>query len=119
MFEGYDIVRGDDLQDCEMSVKWHGCQSVPRKIKGGGPQGATLGLLEYLSQSNNNADCVSESERFKFLDDLSILEIINLLTIGISSFNVKNQVPNGIPARNQYISPEKLQSQDSLNQSND
>ena len=34
------------FQDREMSVKWHGCRSVPRKINGGCPQGATLGLLE-------------------------------------------------------------------------
>ena len=65
--------------DREMSVKWHGCRSVPRKIKGGGPQGATIGILEYLSQSNNNAECVSPEDRFKFLDDLSLLGIINLL----------------------------------------
>ena len=60
-----------------MSVKWHGCQSVPRKIKGGGPQGATIGLLEYLSQSNNSADMINESERFKFFDDL-------LFSLGLS-----------------------------------
>ena len=107
------------FQDREMSVKWHGCQSVPRKLRGGGPQGATIGLLEYLSQSNHNADCVSESERFKFLDDLSILEIVNLLTIGISSYNVKLQVPNDIPVHNQYIPPEDLKSQNWLNQIND
>jgi hypothetical protein len=64
-----------------MTVKWHGCQSLPRKVNGGGPQGATLGLLEYLSQSNNSADMVSESDRLKFIDDLSILEIVNLLTV--------------------------------------
>ena len=49
------------FQDRQMSVKWHGCQSVPRNIKGGGPQGATLGLLEYLSQSNNSAQLNIES----------------------------------------------------------
>ena len=38
------------FQNRKMSVKWHGAFSTPRKIKGGGPQGATLGLLEYLSQ---------------------------------------------------------------------
>ena len=38
------------FQDREMTVKWHGCHSVPRKINGGGPQGATLCLLENLSQ---------------------------------------------------------------------
>ena len=102
-----------------MSVKWHGCTSVPRKIKGGGPQGATLGILEYLSQSNNSADCVSEEDRFKFVDDLTILEIVNLLTIGISSFNLKQQIPDDLPSHNQVIPAENLQSQQWLNQIND
>ena len=73
------------FQDRQMTVTWHGCQSTPRKINGGGPQGATLGILEYLSQSNGSADCVSEENRFKFIDDLTILEIVNLLTVGLSS----------------------------------
>ena len=107
------------FQDREMSVKWHGCRSVPRKVAGGGPQGATLGLLEYLSQSNNSADCVSESDRFKFVDDLSVLEIVNLLTVGITSFNLKLQVPSDIPQHNQYIPAENLKSQNWLNSIND
>ena len=97
-----------------MSVKWHGCRSTVRKVTGGGPQGATIGLLEYLSQSNKCADNVNESERFRFLDDLSILEIINLLTVGLSSFNLKQQIPNDIATHNQYISPDNLQSQEWL-----
>ena len=102
------------FQDREMSVKWHGCQSAPRKLKGGGPAGATIGLLEYLSQSNNCADIVSESERFRFLDDLSILEIINLLTVGLTSYNIRHQVPNDIGTHNQYIPSHNLQSQEWL-----
>ena len=42
-------------------------------IKGGGPHGATLGLLEYLSQSYNSADMVNEADRYKFVDDLTVL----------------------------------------------
>ena len=38
----------------EMSVKWHGQRSVPRTINGGGSQGATIGILEYLEQSNSS-----------------------------------------------------------------
>ena len=98
-----------------MSVKWHGCRSVPRKVKGGGPQGTTIRLLEYLSQSNNSADCVKESERFRFIDDLSVLEFVNLLTVGITSFNIKQQVANDIPNHNQYIPPQNLESQEWLN----
>ena len=102
------------FQDREMSVKWHGCRSTVRQVTGGGPQGATIGLLEYMSHSNNCADNVSESDRFRFLDDLSILEIINLLTVGLSSFNLKQQIPNDIAKHNQFIPPDNLQSQEWL-----
>ena len=99
------------FQDRKMSVKWHGVQSAPRDIKGGGPQGATLGILEYLSQSNHSADCVDKNDRFKFIDDLSILEIVNLLTVGITSFNLKVQVPSDVPSHNQFIPAQNLKSQ--------
>ena len=106
------------FQDRKMSVKWHGCQSVPKDIKGGGPQGATLGLLEYLSQSNHSADCVDVKDRFKFVDDLSILEIVNLLTVGITSYNCKLSVPSDIPSHNQFIPPGNLESQRWLDEIN-
>jgi hypothetical protein len=102
------------FQDREMSVKWHGCRSTVRQVTGGGTQGATISLLEYMSQSNNCADNVSESDRFRFLDDLSILEIINLLTVELRSFNLKQQIPNDIATHNQFIPPDNLQSQEWL-----
>ena len=73
------------FQDRQMSVKWHNVISKPKTIIGGGPQGSTLGILEYLSQSNNCSDFVNQDDRFKFIDDLTILEIVNLLTIGNTS----------------------------------
>ena len=99
------------FQEREMSVKWHGHRSARRKVKGGGPQGATIGLLEYLSQSNNCADIVSESERFRFLDDLSLLEIINLLIVGLASYNIKLHIPSDIGTHNQHIPSQNLKSQ--------
>ena len=102
-----------------MSVKWHGCRYVPKIIKGGGPQGATLGLLEYLSQSNDSANCVNVADRFKFVDDISILEIVNLLTVGIASFNIKHQIPTDVPSHNQFIPAQNLESQKWLDQINE
>ena len=98
-----------------MSVKWHQTNSSSQNLSGGGPQGATLGLLEYLSQSNNNCDHVDPELRFKWMDDLSLLEVVNLLTIGIATFNVKQQVPNDIPVDNGYISNTNLKSQEHIN----
>ena len=107
------------FQDREMKVKWHGLVSNTRKLPGGGAMGASLGNWEFLSQTNNNADCIPQDDRFKFLDDLSTLEIINLITIGLSSFNTKNQVPSDIPTHGQYINPGNLKSQEYLNKIND
>ena len=70
----------------------------------GGPAGAPLGLLEYLSHSNKNADCVDSEDKFKFVDELTILEMVNLLTVGMSSFNVKSQVRNDIPDQTKHLS---------------
>ena len=88
------------IQERHQIIKWRGLKTTPRRINGGGPQGATLGILVYLSQSNNSADCVAPEDRFKFVDDLTTLEIFNLLTIGLSSFNVQNLVHNDISESN-------------------
>ena len=58
-------------------------------------------------------------DRFKFVDDLTILEIVNLLTVGITSFNLKNTVPSDVPLHNQFIPPENLKSQGWLNEINE
>ena len=79
-----------------MIVKWHGLSSSVRDLPGGGPQGCTFGLLEYKSNSNNNADCVPKDMRFKFVDDLSTLEKLNLILAGLSSYNFRNHVASDI-----------------------
>ena len=43
--------------------------SYERKLNGGGPQGGHFGILEYLSQTNNNFDFIDEDLRFKYFDD--------------------------------------------------
>ena len=37
-------------------------------MKGGGPQGSTIGILEYLSHSNNNADSVPKEDTGSSID---------------------------------------------------
>ena len=80
--------------------------------------GASLGNWEFLSQTNDNADCVPVDDRFKFVDDLTTIEVINLLTIGLSSFYMKSQIPSDIPQHGQFIQSENLKSQEYLNQIN-
>ena len=102
------------FQNRNMLVKWKGIYSTVRKLKGGGPQGGTFGILEYLSQSNDNAESVEPENRFKFVDDLTALEIVNLLTIELSSYDIFSHVPSDIPVHNNYISKKSLRSQKNL-----
>ena len=53
-----------------------------------------LVLLNTKPQSDDNTDFLDENEKFKYIDDLSILEVIQLILNGISSYNVKQQVPS-------------------------
>ena len=103
------------FQDRRMIVKWHGVESSLKILKGGGPQGGLWGILEYLAQSNNNTNSVKPDRKFKFIDDLSILEVINLLSIGIASYNFKSHVPSNIPANGYVIPKENLKTQAHLN----
>lgn len=88
-------------------------------MPGSGAMGATLGILEFLSQTNKNADFIPIQYQYKFVDDLSTLEIINLVNIGMSSLNVKYQVPSDLPIHGQYISSTNLKSQEYLNKLNE
>ena len=63
----------------------------PKDIFGGGAQGGTLGILEFLSQNNDSADMVPEDSRFKFIDDLSLLEILDLLSQPNKKHNPNNK----------------------------
>ena len=102
------------FQNRKLCVKWKGIFSKMRNLNGGGPQGATFGILEYLAQSNDNADNIEEQDRFKFVDDLTFLEILNLLSIEISSYDFQQHVASDIPTHNGYIETEKIKSQSQL-----
>ena len=107
------------FQNRVIQVKHHGLLSRPRPQPGSGAQGASLGNQEFLSQTNENADSVPEKERFKFVDDLTALETINLLNIGLCSYNFKQHIASDIPEGGYFIDSKNLDSQmylDKINQ---
>ena len=62
--------------------------------------------LEPRGQSegtNNNANCILEEDRYQFVDDLTFLKIVNLVNIGISSHNTKQQGLNDIPTHGHIV----------------
>ena len=100
------------FENRQMYVKWHGKFSTKRKMPGSGAMGATFGILEFLSQTNKNAENIPIENRFKFFDDLTTLEIVNLVNIGLACLNLKRHVPSDLPLHGQMIDNQHLLSQE-------
>ena len=102
-------------QNREMAVKWNGKLSQNYPLPSGGAQGGQLGQLEYLSQSEHNVDFLDLEEKYKFIDDLSVLEIINLMMSGLQTYNFKEHIPSDIATHGQYLPAGNIKSQNHLN----
>ena len=72
-----------------------------------------------MSQSNSNANCVDTDLRWKWVDDLTVLEIINLINIGMTSFNANFQVPNDIDTEKKCTPNKNLLTQTHLDKISD
>ena len=101
------------LTDRKMKVKFNGELSEFLALIGGGPQGTLLGQLEYLVQSNDNADIVPPEDRFKYIDDLSIFQLICLAGL-LTDYDFSKHVASDIAIDQQYLPPEKYKLQESL-----
>ena len=77
-------------------------------------QGGTLGIIEYKSQSDDNTPFLDEEDKYKYIDDLSMLELINLILQGISSYNPKQQVPSDIAIGNKFLHSDHFETQSYL-----
>ena len=100
------------FQNRQMAVKWNGTISTPHPLPGGGAQGGgELGQLEYLAQSNNNVDFLDNKSKYKFIDDLSILEIINLIMCGLINYNFKTHVASDVANHGKFLPPQNAKSQ--------
>ena len=97
-----------------MQVKWNGKISTTRSLNGGGTQGGLMGILEYLSQTNDNVESIPLEDRYKFIDDLSILDILNLVNIGLASFNARYQVPSDVAIDRDFLPMENTKSHEYL-----
>ena len=68
----------------------------------------------YLVQTNNNADVVNPEDRYKFIDDLSILQIVSLAGL-LTDYNFHNRVASDIGIEHKYLPASSYELQGHLN----
>ena len=76
---------------------------------GGGPQGSLIGQLEYLVQSNDNADVW-----LKYIDDLSVLQLVCKSGL-LVEYNFQEHVASDIGLDQKFLPASNYSTQDSLN----
>ena len=96
-----------------MQVRLGNTYSSTFLLPGGAAQGTLLGVIQYLIQSNDNGDCVSQDMRFKYVDDLSILELVLFGSLVIE-YNFKDQVASDIGIHEQFVPESSLLTQAKL-----
>ena len=72
-------------------------------------------MHEYDSQSNDNADFLLPEDKYKFVDDLSMLEIINLIAVGLAAYNFKQHVASDVGINQLFLPSENIASQSYMN----
>ena len=98
------------LQDRQMSVKFNGQESSLFRLVGGGPQGSWSGQASYIISSDDNADCVNEEDRFKYCDDLSMLELV-MLANALTEYNFMEHVASDVGVDQRFLSAQGLATQ--------
>ena len=73
-------------------------------------QGSIVGNWEYLSKNNNNVDHIPPDDRWKQVDDLTSLEVVDVINIGPSSYNFRRHVASDINVNGHNVSQENLKS---------
>ena len=102
------------ISDRKMTVKFNGTVSSTHQLIGGGAQGSLLGQIMYLVQSNGNADCIDEEDQFKYIDDLSVLELVYLAELAIK-YDIFAHVPSDVATDQLFLPTSAYEMQNSLN----
>ena len=85
-----------------MQVKFTGEISDILTLLGGGLQGTLLGGLEYLVEINDNADTISPDDKFRYIDDLSLLQLV-LLSGLLVEYDIHQHVASDIATDTKYL----------------
>ena len=80
---------------------------------GGSPQGSWMGQMAYIAASDDAARGLEDQDKYKYCDDLTILELIALGGM-LSDYNFREHVASDIAVDELYINPENLQTQENL-----
>ena len=98
-----------------MTVNFNSEESSLFQLLGGGQQGSWSKQTCFITASDDNTEHVQQKNRYKFSDNLNILEIIILGQI-LKEYDLATHVPKDIGVEEGFIPAQELEVQANLNQ---
>ena len=102
------------LSGRKMKVRFNGEESETLSLIGGGPQGTLIGQIMYLVQTNENENHLDAEDRFKYIDDLTIIQIISLAGL-LTNYDFHNHVASDVGIGQEFLPPTSYETQEQLN----
>ena len=95
-----------------MSLKFNGKEAGPWDLVGGSPQGSILGQMAYTTGSSDNTEQldISEEDKFQYIDDLDLLELV-ILTDVLTEYNFRAHVASDIGIGQRFLPPSATKTQ--------
>ena len=90
--------------------KWKKHTSTIHDLIGGGPQGSLIGQLLYIIARDDAADEIPEEDKFKYVDDLSALEAVNIAG-KLINYDVLQHVPSDVAVGELFLPSITLKTQ--------
>ena len=103
----------DYLSGCRCTVRYNTAESSLMDLVGGFPQGSLIGQDAYLVTSDDCADHIQQEDKFRYIDDLEILELIHLTGI-LREYDIQSHVPSDIGPHQKYLPSESYKTQSNL-----
>ena len=97
-----------------MTVKYQGVLSTTRALIGGGPQGTLLGGIEYNVANSDCCQDIEEEDKFKYYDDLNIIELVALAE-KVIDYDFSKHIPSDVAVGNSFLPNNSYRMQDTLN----
>ena len=95
-----------------MKIKYNQQQAGPFELVGGSPQGSFLGQLCFSTGSLDNTEVlnIEEEDKYQYVDDLSLLELIFLTDI-LMEYDFRTHVASDIGIDQRFVPPSLTKTQ--------
>ena len=108
----------DYFTNRKMTIQYNSGRSSIINLIGGFPEGSLIGQDSYLVSSNDCANQTDPEDRYRYIDDLEITDLIHMAGILID-YDVWNHVPSDIGIDQKYLHPQYTKTQGHLDEIQD